>query len=60
MKMQENYFGCSCGFKCVESQLAKTEGACPKCGKRTLANKEKFGAEKSEQTNLHKISRGEN
>lgn len=28
-------FQCSCGFRCVESQIAKTGGACPceKCGK---------------------------
>lgn len=57
--MQENYFGCSCGFKCVESQLAKTEGACPRCGKRTQAMKDKYSSEKVEQTTLHKQSRGE-
>lgn len=57
--MAENYFACACGFKCVEGQLAKTEGACPKCGKRTEQNKAKFGVEKTEQTNLHKTSRGE-
>lgn len=28
-------FQCSCGFRCVEGQLAKTNGACPseKCKK---------------------------
>lgn len=29
--MTENLFACKCGFKCVESQLAKTDGDCPKC-----------------------------
>ena len=58
MKM-ENYFTCGCGFKCVEGQLAKTEGACPKCGKRTASNKAKFAKETTEQTELHKLSRGE-
>lgn len=24
-------FYCKCGFKCVEGQLAKTDGDCPKC-----------------------------
>ncbi len=52
-------FSCACGFKCVEGQLAKTDGACPKCGKRTAQNKDKYGVEKQEQTQLHKISRGE-
>jgi len=57
--MTENVFGCACGFKCVESQLAKSEGACPRCGKRTAQNKEKFGKEVTEDTNIHKILRGE-
>jgi len=57
--MAENFFGCACGFKCVESQLAKTDGACPKCGKRTEQNKAKFDSLKTEQTDLHKVSRGE-
>jgi len=26
-------FYCKCGFKCVEGQLAKTDGDCPKCKK---------------------------
>lgn len=30
--MTENLFACRCGFKCVESQTAKTDGYCPKCG----------------------------
>ncbi len=30
--MSENLFGCRCGFKCVESQLAKSDGYCPVCG----------------------------
>jgi len=25
-------YTCKCGFKCVEGQLAKSEGYCPKCG----------------------------
>lgn len=57
--MENNIFGCACGFKCVESQLAKTSGACPKCGKRTESMKLKFSSEKTEQTDLHKVSRGE-
>lgn len=42
MSNQNDMFMCSCGFKCIEIQLAKTEGKCPKCGKRapkTIANK---------------------
>jgi len=35
-------FGCPCGFKCVEIQLAKTGGVCPKCGKGTQATKDKY------------------
>lgn len=49
----ETYFGCSCGFKCVESQLAKTQGACPACGARTASNKAKFAEENIEKTDLH-------
>lgn len=52
--MAENVVGCACGFKCVESQLAKSEGACPKCGLRTMDNKAKFGKETKEQTTLNK------
>ncbi len=26
-------FFCECGFKCVEGQLAKTGGECPRCKK---------------------------
>jgi hypothetical protein len=52
--MAENVFGCACGFKCVDSQLAKSEGACPKCGLRTVDNKAKFGKETKEVTQLHK------
>lgn len=55
----EGYFGCPCGFKCVEIQLAKTSGACPKCGNRTASMKAKYDVETSEKTDLHKISRGE-
>lgn len=57
--MSENMFICSCGFKCVEGNVAKTEGACPKCGKRSTANKTKYAKESFEQTDLHKKSRGE-
>ncbi len=55
--MSDIVIGCSCGFKCVESQLAKTEGACPKCGKRSAEMKQKYST--SEMTNFHKISKGE-
>jgi len=58
MKM-ENYFACACGFKSVEGQLAKTEGACPKCGRRTAQNKAKFDKQSTEMTDNHKKSRGE-
>jgi hypothetical protein len=27
----DTMFACKCGFKCVETQLAKSEGYCPKC-----------------------------
>ena len=30
--MDEIYVCGNCGFKCVVSQLAKSEGYCPKCG----------------------------
>lgn len=30
--MSEELFVCKCGFKCVEGQLAKSDGFCPKCG----------------------------
>lgn len=52
-------FSCACGFKCVEGQLSKTEGACPKCGSRTLSNKAKYAKESVEKTNIHKVLRGE-
>jgi len=55
----EQYFMCACGFKCVEGQIAKTEGACPKCGKRTVTMKTKYAKESTEMTDLHKKSRGE-
>jgi len=58
MKMTDEMFACSCGFKCVDTQLAKSEGACPKCGKRTTKNKDKYG-DVPEQTNIHKKIRGE-
>jgi len=54
----EQYFACKCGFKCVENQLAKTEGACPKCGSRNENMKNKYGGIQ-EKTDLHKKSRGE-
>lgn len=31
--MSEEIVACSCGFKCVKSQLYKTDGLCPKCNK---------------------------
>ena len=51
--MADEIYACVCGFKCVESQLAKTEGACPKCGRRSAKNKEKYGGS-YEMTELHK------
>lgn len=41
--MNENYFYCKCGFKCVEGQLAKSDGKCPKCGKANAAMSAKYG-----------------
>lgn len=35
-------FQCVCGFRCVESQVAKTEGSCPKCNKTRADMKAKF------------------
>jgi hypothetical protein len=35
-------FACACGFKCDETQLAKSAGTCPKCGKGTQALKDKY------------------
>ncbi len=32
--MSEELFVCKCGFKCVQSQLYKTDGNCPVCGKK--------------------------
>ena len=55
--MNDQMFGCSCGFMCVESQLAKTQGACPKCGVRTAANKAKYADEFTERTDLHMQAR---
>ena len=57
--MNESYFACACGFKCVEGQLAKSEGACPKCGRRTAAMKTKYDATTTEMTTIHKQLRGE-
>lgn len=46
----EQYFGCpECNFKCVEIQLAKTRGGCPKCGLRSRAMKEKYGNEDNDR-----------
>lgn len=36
-------FFCSCGFKCVEGQLAKSGGKCPKCAKGRKDMTDKFG-----------------
>lgn len=55
--MTENFFGCSCGFRCVESQVAKTMGACPKCGRRSVAMRTKYAEENFEQTDIHMTSR---
>ncbi len=57
--MSENIYSCACGFKCIQSQLSKTKGACPKCGKRIKAMKDLYGDEVIEQTNFNKLSRGE-
>lgn len=39
--MAENIYQCKCGFKCVESQLSKSEGYCPKCqeGREDIVSK---------------------
>jgi hypothetical protein len=39
--MSEMFF-CKCGFKCVEGQLAKTDGKCPKCSKQRADMKSKY------------------
>lgn len=54
----ETYFGCACGFKCVEGQLAKTDGACPKCGRRSIDMKAKYGDNVIEKTDIHIQKRG--
>ncbi len=36
-------FYCKCGFKCVEGQLAKTDGKCPVCKKERPDMKAKYG-----------------
>lgn len=43
--MSETYYYCKCGFKCVEGQLAKTDGACPKkdCQTKRKDMAAKFG-----------------
>ena len=40
----DSYYYCECGFKCVEGQLSKSKGACPKCGsiRADMAEKHKF------------------
>jgi len=55
--MADDIFACVCGFKCVESQIAKTEGACPKCGKRSANMKAKYGSA-VEETTLHMKFKG--
>lgn len=40
--MSDQMFFCACGFKCVEGQLAKSAGKCPKCGKGNQAMKAKY------------------
>lgn len=44
--MTENLYACKCGFKCVESQLAKTEGYCPKCSEGRADMIERHGKAK--------------
>lgn len=44
-----DYHMCKCGFVCVEGQLAKTEGACPRCGFTTNVNSEKFSGKVNEK-----------
>lgn len=39
----EPMFYCSCGFKCVEGQLAKSGGNCPVCKKGRNDLKSKYG-----------------
>lgn len=41
--MTEAIFQCKCGFKCVESQLAKSEGACPSCKQTRKDMSTKYG-----------------
>jgi len=43
--MSETYYYCKCGFKCVEGQLAKTDGKCPKCAKARPDMAAKFGGQ---------------
>jgi len=40
--MSENIYQCKCGFKCVESMLAKTQGYCPVCKEGRKDNIEKY------------------
>jgi len=40
--MSEEMYACKCGFKCVISQLAKSDGFCPKCGEGRSEHIEKF------------------
>jgi len=40
--MSENFFYCKCGFKCVEGQLAKNNGDCPKCKNSKHSLKAKY------------------
>lgn len=44
--MSEPLFVCKCGFKCVEGQLAKTEGFCPKCGEGREEHTSKYAKAK--------------
>lgn len=39
-------YQCKCGFKCVESQLGKTEGYCPRCNEGRADMIEKHGKAK--------------
>jgi len=44
--MGDNIHICKCGFKCVEAQLGKTEGYCPKCNEGRADLIEKHGKSK--------------
>lgn len=41
--MSDVMFQCKCGFKCVDTQLSKSEGYCPKCNEGRSDMLEKHG-----------------